>query len=200
MALVEEQLEKRIFVDGVFDLFHKGHRNMIRNAITRTQEKYPDAKIIVLVGICDEGVDLYKRKTITSLEERVQVIDTFLRNLQANQPQLSFEILPNSPITPTRAFAKKHHIDIFFHGNDFSPEDIKKYYGSVLDISELETLPYTQGVSTTTLIVNLWRTGSFLSNVENKTNVDTDELATRIQSRDLGSLGITPSKYFSHRV
>ena len=48
----------RIWVDGIYDLFHQGHQNINRNAIAFTQKKYPDRQIIILIGICGDGADV----------------------------------------------------------------------------------------------------------------------------------------------
>lgn len=191
----KSQETKCIFVDGVFDLFHQGHKNMILNAIKETKNIYPNAKIKVLIGICDEGVADYKRKTIMTLEERNSIIDKFMQTLVSNDNPISYGIIPNSPIIPCEDFAMDYGIDIFFHGNDFNEEDIKKYYGPIKHIAEVKTIPYTKGVSTTKLIVDLWRTGFFPQNAENNTGVPTPTLVERVQFRDLEDLGINFEKY-----
>ncbi len=194
------RVHKTIFVDGVFDLFHQGHRNIILNAIKKTQQKYPGASITVLVGICHEGVDKYKRKTVLTLPNREALIADFIAGLVTDEPQVTIKVLPNTPITPTMEFAKEHGIDIFFHGNDFTEDKIAQYYGDIQKHCELETLPYTEGVSTTKFIVDIWRRGlsAFFPAFARDNLATREQLVKDIQSRDLEDLGISPQKYFSH--
>lgn len=175
--------EKRIFVDGVFDLFHQGHLNIIRNAIAITASKYPSTKVTILIGVCDDGVESYKRKPIMTLAERTAAIDAFMQTEVDKFANLSYQIVANSPIKLTKPFVQDNHIDVVCHGNDFNEQKMDKYYGDIKTICHFEPLPYTQGVSTTQLIASLRSHGQFLSGQENKTGLQTPELVERVQAR-----------------
>jgi cytidyltransferase-like protein len=190
--------EKRIFVDGIFDLFHEGHKNLIKNAIDKTQELHPDCKIVVVVGVCGKGVEAYKRKTIMTLDERLDAVQGFMQLLTSTNPHLTYEIVPNSPITHTREFVKNNRLDIIFHGSDFTQEKIDQYYGAIKDICDFQLLPYTPGVSTTQLIVGPWRNGLFSKPTDNVTRIATDKLAQRVQGRCLEELGIGVEQYHKY--
>jgi cytidyltransferase-like protein len=178
----------RIWVDGIYDLFHQGHQNINKNAIKFTKMKYPGAKIILLIGVCGDGEDVqaYKRKPIMTLEERCDAIDIFMKELIKEHPDVSYQIIGNSPVTHTLAFIQQHRLNILFHGSDFTPEKIKKYYGVILEqcagTCSFEILPYTKGVSTTELIGRLLHEGNF-GDVPNTTGISTEILAERVRNR-----------------
>ena len=180
--------EKRIYVDGVFDLFHKGHRKIIKNAIEMTRQKYDCARIVIYIGICDDGVAAYKRKTIMTLDERNHAIQMFMDRLKDKTLDIQFVLVPNCPISLTQAYVTQNKIDVVFHGDDFSEEKIDKYYGDIKQLCQFEMLPYTKGVSTTQLIIGLKQQGFFAA--KNKTGVSTDELVTRVKRRSIAEWGI----------
>ncbi len=180
--------EIRIWVDGIYDLFHLGHQNVIRNAIKFTKCKHPERQIVLLVGVCGDGEDVisYKRKPIMTITERCKAIDAFMKELVKEYPDVSYQIIPNSPVTHTLEFIKQHRLNILFHGSDFTPEKIDKYYGVIMKecagTCSFEILPYTQGVSTTELIERLLNEEDF-GDAPNTTGIPTKELSERVRQR-----------------
>ena len=76
-------------------------------------------------------------------------------------------------------------MNILFHGSDFTPEKIEKYYGVIRKEcvgTAFEILPYTQGVSTTDLINRLLSDGNF-GEVPNTTGIPIEKLAERVRQR-----------------
>lgn len=179
--------EIRIWVDGIFDLFHQGHKNVIKNAIKFAKEKYPDRKFTLLIGVCGDGDDVkkYKRQPVMTLGERCNAVDLFMRELK-EYPDVSYQIVPNSPVTHTLEFIRQHRLNILFHGSDFTPEKIKKYYGVILEqcagTCSFEILPYTKGISTTELIQCLL-IDEDLGDTPNTTGIPIDVLAERVRQR-----------------
>jgi len=59
---------KRIYIDGVWDMFHYGHVNFMK--------KCKEKGDILIVGICsDEDCKDYKRIPVITMEERTKVIE-----------------------------------------------------------------------------------------------------------------------------
>ena len=180
--------EMRVWVDGIYDLFHQGHQNIINNAISFSTNKYPDRKIVLLIGICGDGEDVkaYKRKPIMTLNERCHAVDSFMKKIIQNHPNVSYEIIPNSPVTHTLSFIQQNRLNIIFHGSDFTPEKIEKYYGVIMKecagTCSFETLPYTPGISTTKLIECLLGEGD-LGEATNTTGIPTEVLSERVRQR-----------------
>lgn len=179
--------EIRIWVDGIFDLFHQGHINVLKNSIEYTRKKYPAHTIKLLVGVCGDGDDVkqYKRQPVMTLAERCQAVDLFMKEL-GNYPNTSYQIIPNSPVTHDLAFIMKHRLNILFHGSDFTPEKIRKHYGVILEqcagTCAFEILPYTKGISTTELIQCLLNDGD-LGDTPNTTGIAVEVLADRVRQR-----------------
>jgi cytidyltransferase-like protein len=185
----EQQAEElRIWVDGIYDLFHLGHQNVIKNALKFAKEKHPDRKIVLLVGVCGDGDDVvsYKRKPIMSLAERCNAIELFMKELTNARGDVAYQVVPNSPVSHTLEFIQLHRLNIIFHGSDFTPEKIEKYYGVILrecaGRCTFEILPYTKGVSTTELIERLCNEEGF-GEIPNTTGMSIEELTERVQSR-----------------
>ena len=122
----------RIYVDGVFDLFHYGHVNLLRRARALGDE-------LVVGVVSDEDALSYKRTPILTQDERMAVVQGCRYVDQVVSAQLVL----------TEAFLRQHRIDRVVHGDD-SPQS--EYYGVPLEMGIMEYLPYTKAVSTTHII------------------------------------------------
>jgi cytidyltransferase-like protein len=186
-SILPQQEEMRIWVDGIYDLFHKGHQNINKNAIAFALKKYPNHKIVLLIGICGDGEDVkkYKRQPIMTLAERYNAVDSFMKELIKKHPNVSYQLVTNSPVTHTLEFIQQHRLNILFHGSDFTPEKMQQYYGVIMDKcvdTSFEILPYTLGVSSTDLIHNLLEYGNF-GDIPNTTGIPIEVLAKRVEER-----------------
>jgi len=131
---------KNVYVIGVFDLFHKGHIELLRRS------KELGEKLIVAVN-GDEMVASYKRKPYYSEEDRLALIsackyvdDAFIIREYDN-----------------KQYIEKYHIDAIVHGDDWEKESYMKQIRVTQDYldskgTSLVLLPYTQGISTSQLI------------------------------------------------
>lgn len=123
------------FTDGVYDMFHVGHLNMIRTA-----KSYCD-KLIVGVH-SDEIVEGYKhRKPIINEQDRREIVGAIKEVDQA-------------VINYTRDKMKlweKYHFDVIFIGDDWKGTERWNNFEKVLAKIgvAVEYIPYTQGISTT---------------------------------------------------
>ncbi|MFC4620460.1 adenylyltransferase/cytidyltransferase family protein [Camelliibacillus cellulosilyticus] len=125
------------YTAGVFDLFHKGHLNLLKKA--KEQCDY----LIVAVST-DQLVMEYKNKTpIIPYEERKAIVES-IRFVDMVVPQVHRDKI---------AAFEKYHFDVMFVGDDWKGSSVfesvdaymRKRGGCVV------YLPYTQNVSSTML-------------------------------------------------
>ena len=132
-------MEKKVvgYTDGVYDMFHVGHLNMLKEAKRRCDE--------LIVGVhSDAIVEGYKnRKTIINENDRREIID-------------SIKYVDRAVINETRdkmELWKKHKFDVIFIGDDWKGTERWNMFEKQLATVgvRVEYIPYTQGVSTTLL-------------------------------------------------
>jgi len=125
------------YTTGVFDLFHIGHLNILKNA--KEQCDY------LIVGVStDELVEKYKhKKPVISYEERSAIVQA-----------ISYvdEVVPQYTMDKYAAW-KELKYDALFHGDDWKNSDmynkyIKEFEGTGVDFV---FLPHTDGTSSTML-------------------------------------------------
>lgn len=125
------------YTTGVFDLFHIGHLNLLRNAKALCE--------YLIVGVStDEVVMSYKHKMpVIPYEERAAIVEA-IKYVDKVVPQTSMD---------KREAWETLHFDALFHGDDWkgSPmydKYIKEFEGTGVD---MVFLPHTEGTSSTTL-------------------------------------------------
>ncbi|MGM9553382.1 MAG: adenylyltransferase/cytidyltransferase family protein [Faecousia sp.] len=125
------------YTTGVFDLFHIGHLNLLRNAKALCEH--------LIVGVStDEVVMSYKHKMpVIPYEERAAIVEA-IKYVDQVVPQTSMD---------KREAWKVLHYDALFHGDDWkgSPmydKYIKEFEGTGVD---MVFLPHTDGTSSTML-------------------------------------------------
>lgn len=125
------------YTTGVFDLFHIGHLNVLRNAKT-----YCDH---LIVGVStDEVVESYKnKKPIIPFAERMAIVGA-IKYVDEVVPQTSMD---------KRAAWEMLHFDALFHGDDWKGSEMYDNYMKEFEGTgvELVFLPHTVGTSSTTL-------------------------------------------------
>jgi glycerol-3-phosphate cytidylyltransferase len=134
---------KNIYVIGVFDLFHKGHVELLKRS------KDLGEKLIVAIN-GDEMVASYKRAPFFSESDRLEIIkacryvdEAFIINGYDNKKYLL-----------------QYNIDAIVHGDDWEKNSymkqirVTKKFLEVNDI-DLVLLPYTEGISTSELITSI---------------------------------------------
>ncbi|MCB1148740.1 MAG: adenylyltransferase/cytidyltransferase family protein [Chlamydiia bacterium] len=169
----------RVYVDGIFDLFHAGHEKLFYKAKAKAQEFFPGREVQLLVGVCDDEVEQYKRKTVMSYEERTAAV---------RASQVAHEVFW-ADLTLTEEYIKEHDIHLVIHGDDFGTEKQKMYYGPAVERGIFTTVPYEAGVSTTQLMREAKNEGRFSIDLS-KTLIASAELVRRIQERSLEQLKI----------
>ena len=122
-----------VYVDGVFDLFHYGHIEFLKQA------KSLGTKLIVGI-VTDKDVESYKRTPIIKHEYRINML---------KYCSLVDEIVENPPLYITNDFIKKHKIDIVVHGDDSYQEN---FFDIPIKLGIMRYVKYTSSISTTKII------------------------------------------------
>ena len=127
-----------VYMDGVFDLFHRGHLEAIKKA------KAIRPNVWLIIGLCgDYEVTDYKRKPFFSEDDRYQILSSIREVDQVVFP---------GPLILTREFIDRHKIDLVVHGfSDMSDIDKQSsFFEQIKD--KFETIPYYPPVSTSNFI------------------------------------------------
>ena len=125
------------YTTGVFDMFHIGHLNVLRNA--------KELCDYLIVGVStDELVKSYKQKTpVIPFNERIAIV---------NAIKYVDEVVPQTSMDKFAAW-EQLHFDAIFHGDDWKGsqmyDEIEKKLKSVG--VDMVFLPHTQGTSSTML-------------------------------------------------
>jgi len=122
------------YTTGVFDVFHRGHLNILRNA------KAMCDKLIVGVST-DELVKEKGKKAIVLFEERIEIVRA-IRYVDVAIPQTTISKIEEWD---------KLQFDIVFVGDDWFGDEDWDIYEKVLGEEGVRFcyLPYTEGISST---------------------------------------------------
>lgn len=132
--------EIRIFMDGAFDMMHYGHMNAFRLA------RSLGTKLIVGVN-SDESVIQCKGAPLLNDQERLTMVAGC---------KFVDEVVPGCPYIMNKEYLdyviKKYKIDYVIHGDDPCIVDGKDVYESAKAAGKYQSIPRTEGVSTTDII------------------------------------------------
>lgn len=138
----EPKKQIRVFVDGVFDMMHFGHANMLRQA------KALGDYLIVGVNSSQTVIEQKGTPPVMTDEERILAVEAV---------KWVDEVVPNVPYVMSLDYieelTKKYNIDIFVHGDDpcFDAQG-NDVYGHVKAQGKFRTVKRTEGVSSTELV------------------------------------------------
>lgn len=134
---------KTVYIDGVFDLFHRGHLESLikaKNALNDPNNTF------LLVGILsDSDCSNYKRTPIINECDRVEII----KNIK-----IVDDIIFPCPLVIDIDFIKKNSIDMVVHGfsNDADREKQKDFYDEINKLGYFKEIEYYSKISTTEII------------------------------------------------
>lgn len=129
---------RTLYVDGVFDLFHRGHVSYLR----RCRELMPlvGAERLLVGVVGDEDAASYKRPPVLSLEERAEVLEAC---------SLPDAVLRAPPLVPDEAFLEAHNVVRVAHGDD-DPQEA--FFRVPRALGLMSYVPYSRGISTSDII------------------------------------------------
>ena len=138
------------YTTGVFDLFHIGHLNLLKNA------KGMCDKLVVGVTI-DELVEYKGKKAMIPFEDRIEIVRS-IKFVDAVVPQYDMDKL---------AACKKIGATVMFVGDDwYNTEKWQKYENDFLNEGiKIVYFPYTRGVSSTKITKALQEVRGWTSDV-----------------------------------
>lgn len=130
------------YTTGVYDLFHIGHLNMLKNA------KGMCDKLIVGVTV-DELVSYKHKKAVIPFEERIEIV----RNIKCVDAAV-----PQETMDKVEAW-KKLKYDVLFVGDDwYNSEKWNEYERQLNEVGvKIVYFPYTKGTSSTLINSTLQR-------------------------------------------
>lgn len=125
------------YTTGVFDMFHVGHLNILKNAKENCD--------YLIVGVStDENVQSYKHKTpVIPYEERKKIVESI---------KYVDEVVPQENMDKFEAW-EKLKFNVIFHGNDWKNTSMyNEMENKLKDVGvEFVYFDYTQGTSSTIL-------------------------------------------------
>jgi len=122
------------YTSGVYDLFHVGHVNLLRNARAMCDK--------LIVGVTVDELVLYKgKKSVIPYHERIEVVRS-CKYVDVAIPQKDMDKL---------SAAKKNHANFLFVGDDWY--DTEKWKDFEIELESIDCkivyFPYTKGTSST---------------------------------------------------
>lgn len=133
-------MKKVVYVIGVFDLFHRGHLELLKRA------KVLGDKLVVAIN-SDDMVESYKRTPFFTEDDRLEIV----KALKCVDDAFIIKEYDN------KEYIKKHKVNLIVHGDDWPEDSYMEQIRVTKEFlkennAELVLLPYTEGISTSGLI------------------------------------------------
>ena len=130
----------RIYIDGIFDLFHYGHLESFRKCHNLNEDVH------LIVGVInDDDAEGYKRRPIINEEQRYAIVENI---------KYVNEIIRDAPLIITKEFIDKNNIDLVVHGflNKEDEKNQEELFRYVREINKFKTIEYCDKISTSDII------------------------------------------------
>jgi cytidyltransferase-like protein len=136
-------MKKVVYIDGVFDLFHRGHLESLIKAKNALGD--PDNTHLLVGVVSDADCAEYKRVPIINESDRVEII----KNIKVVN-----DIIYPCPLIVDMDFIHKNKIDMVVHGfcNDVDREKQKNFYSEIKSKGYFKEIEYYSKISTTEII------------------------------------------------
>ena len=131
----------RVYMDGVFDLFHAGHLESIRSAMALGSS--------LVVGVTgDDDAEGYKRRPVISESDRADIVSA-LEGVE--------KVIMPCPLVVTEEFMEAEGIDLVVHGfaDDADFEKQREFFAAPIRLGKFEKIPYSKKDSTTQILRRL---------------------------------------------
>ena len=136
-----------IYVDGVFDLYHRGHLESLKYLKSEEfKKKVKSEDIFLIVGIVsDSDAESYKRQPIICQEDRVEIM---------KYNKLVDKIIFPCPLSVNKNFITENNIDLVVHGfsNDEDFNNQYKFFEEIIKMNKFMKTTYYSKISTTDII------------------------------------------------
>jgi len=134
----------RVYVDGIYDVFHFGHARSLEQAKKLFQNTH------LLVGVVNDEV--------TRIMKGISVMTERERYESVKHCKWADEVIEDAPWVVTQDFLDEHQIDIVAHGEDACLDaEGKDVYDFVKKIGRFRFIKRTEGISTSDLIMRIVR-------------------------------------------
>jgi cytidyltransferase-like protein len=130
--------ERTVYMDGVFDLFHIGHLEALRQCAALGSR--------VVIGVTgDADATAYKRAPVIRQAERSAIVGA-VREVDA--------VVCPCPLVVTEEFMREHGIDLVVHGfaDDADAKRQEEFFAAPMKAGRFQRIPYYQGQSTSAII------------------------------------------------
>ena len=133
---------KRVYIDGVYDLFHVGHITTLEYC----KNMFGGENTFLIVGVINDlDATSYKRQPIINEKDRYTIIQSL---------KVVDEVIENAPLIVTEEFMNVHHIDYVLHSfsDQVDAEKQSEFYKVPRERNAFIQVPYSTGTSTSDII------------------------------------------------
>lgn len=136
-------MKKTVYIDGVFDLFHRGHLESLIKA--KNVYNDPDNTILIVGIVEDKDAESYKRHPIIKQEDRVKIIESL---------KIVDSFICPCPLKVEMSFVERYKIDLVVHSffDEKDRERQKEFFKELIENGKFKEIEYYSGTSTTDII------------------------------------------------
>ena len=134
-------MDRIIYIDGIFDLFHKGHVLHLK----KIKELDNQNNYLIVGIISDKNAEYYKRLPIYDQENRKILIESC---------KYVDKVIENAPLIINEKFIQEHKIDLVCHAfsNKEDEENQRDFYETPIKLNKFRSIQYFHGISTSDII------------------------------------------------
>ena len=139
-------MKKIVYIDGVFDLFHRGHLESLIKA--KNCLNCPDDTYLIVGIVGDEDATGYKRKPIINEIDRKAIVESI---------KYVDKVICPCPLVIDMNFINKYNIDTVVHGfvSEQDRTKQKEFYEKIIREGYFKEIEYYTKISTSDIINNI---------------------------------------------